>query len=57
MQQNSRECEERNKQLREEREHVQKHFQELATMGDNQRGFYNYQRMDHYKRECLQIEG
>ena len=31
MQQNSRECEERNKQLREEREHVQKHFQELKA--------------------------
>nr|CAB3228657.1 coiled-coil domain-containing protein 65 [Phallusia mammillata] len=31
MQQNTRECEERNKQLREEREHVQKHFQQLKS--------------------------
>ncbi|CAK8679800.1 dynein regulatory complex subunit 2-like isoform X2 [Clavelina lepadiformis] len=31
MQQNSRECEERNRQLRDEREHVQKHFQQLKS--------------------------
>jgi len=31
MQQNSRECEERNRQLREERERVQKHFQLLKN--------------------------
>uniref|UniRef100_H2YV41 Dynein regulatory complex protein 1 n=2 Tax=Ciona savignyi TaxID=51511 RepID=H2YV41_CIOSA len=37
MQQNSRECEDRNRRLREEREHVQTHFQQLKSEMNNNR--------------------
>ncbi|XP_002131334.2 dynein regulatory complex subunit 2 isoform X1 [Ciona intestinalis] len=37
MQQNARDCEDRNRHLREEREHVQRHFQQLKTEMNNTR--------------------